>query len=45
MNKYAVGGLSLAAVAGDGVAVIDMRILFGVECDGAARVEAHVQFA
>ncbi len=34
LNKYAVGGLSLAAMAGDGVAVVEMRVLFDVEYDG-----------
>src|SRR5271170_4758797 len=45
VNKYAVGGLPLAAVACYCIAVVEMRILFDVECDGAARVEAHLQVA
>ena len=36
VNEHAVGGLSLAAMAGDGVTVIEMRILSDVECDCAA---------
>ena len=45
VNKYAVGGLSLAAMARHGIAVVEMQILFYVECDCAARVEAHLHVA
>jgi hypothetical protein len=36
VNKHAVGGLTLAAVARYCIAVVEMRILFDVECDGPA---------
>jgi hypothetical protein len=36
VNEYAVGGLSLAAVARHSIAVVEMPILFDVECDGPA---------
>ena len=45
MDEYPVGGLSLAAVARHCIAVVEMRILFDVECDCAARVEAHLRVA
>lgn len=36
MDEDAVGGLALAAVTGDCVAVVDVWILSDVECDGPA---------
>src|SRR5690348_1698450 len=36
VHQHAVGGLSLAAVAGDRVAVVNVPILSDVECDGPA---------
>ena len=41
VNEDAVGGESLGTVAGDGVAVVEMTMLGGVECDLAVVVEAH----
>lgn len=35
VNQHAVSGLSLAAVAGDGVAVIEMGMVLGAEVNGA----------
>lgn len=40
MHKHAVGGLPLAAMARHCIAVLEMRILFDVEGDSPARVEA-----
>ena len=40
MNEDAVGGEALGAVTGDGVAVVEMTMLAGVELDLAAVVQA-----
>ncbi len=45
VNKHAVGGLSLAAVACHGIAVIEMRIVLDVERDGPSRVQTQLQVA
>ena len=39
MNEDALGGKTLGAVAGDGVAVVEMTMLAGVELDLAAVVQ------
>ena len=39
MNEDALGGKALGAVAGDGVAVVEMTMLAGVELDLAAVVQ------
>ena len=40
MNEDALGGEALGAVTGDGVAVVEMTMLSGVELDLAAVVQA-----
>src|SRR5487761_573256 len=45
VDEHAVGSLPLAAVARDRIAVVEVRILFDVECNSAARVEADSQIA
>ena len=45
MNENAVGGLSLAAVAGDRVAMIDVRPFIDVKLDPASGVRADSDFA
>ena len=40
VNEDALGGEALGAVAGDGIAVVEMRMLAGVEFDLAVVVEA-----
>jgi hypothetical protein len=45
MDEHAVRRLSLAAVAGHCVAVIEVRILSNVERDRATRVETDLEVA
>ena len=40
VDEDALGGESLGAVAGDGIAVVEMAMLAGVELDLAVIVEA-----
>jgi hypothetical protein len=42
MDQYAVGGLALAGVTGDSVAVIEMHAAVWIEFDGAATVHPHI---
>lgn len=45
VDEDTVGGLALAAMAGDGVAVIDMRPLVDVELDSPSRISADSDVA
>ena len=45
VHQHAVGGGTLAAVAGDGVAVIDMRVLSDVELHFLAGVEPNLKIS
>jgi len=41
VNENAFGGEPLGAMTGDGIAVVEMTMLVGVEFDPAVVVEAH----
>jgi len=43
VDQNAVGGLALAGMAGEGVAVVEMQVSFWIEIDGAATVHLQVQ--
>ena len=43
VDKDAIRGLSLAAVAGDGIPIVEMWSLVDIETHGLAGVEPHVQ--
>ena len=43
MDQYAVGGLALAGMAGDGVAVVEMQVSVWIEIDGAATIHLQMQ--
>ena len=45
VHQHAVGGGSLAAVAGDGIAVIDMRVLPDVELHFLAGVQPDLEIS
>ena len=42
VNQNAVGGCALAAVAGDRIAVIEMRMVSEVQIDLAPRVQSNL---
>lgn len=41
LHEHAIGDLSLAAVACDGTAVVQVSMLASVECDGAAGIQTY----
>jgi hypothetical protein len=45
MDEHAIRSLSLTAVTRQRVAIIEMRILTNVECDGATGVETDSEVA
>jgi hypothetical protein len=45
VHQHAVGGGSLAAVAGDGIAVVDMRMVSDVELDILAGVQPNLKIS
>ena len=45
MDEHAIRSLSLTTVTRQGVAIIEMRILTNVECDGATGVETDSEVA